>query len=289
MKKFFGYALYALCSLVFFLAVLFPAEQVGKLAEMRLSNALKMDISMSRIAPAGLFKIRMDNPGLRDKDGFLVRAQKVVFSSGPLSLIRKKPKVDLEAQVYGGDVDGNFNASENAKGFAGPYDGLVTFRNIQVEDMEIASRIPEPGIVTGLLSGEFSFSNLSQKWMSMEGEGEFTLSSGSLVMWSGIVAGMTVPYDEMHMLLSMKNGKIDIKECVIKGDLVRGRFSGSVRMGKNISQSRVNIKGSMEPTRSFYESDMGKLAKTVFRNKQPGDPIPFTVSGTLDDIQFVPR
>ncbi|MBI9076449.1 MAG: type II secretion system protein GspN [Desulfatibacillum sp.] len=289
MKKFFGYSAYALCSLVFFLAILFPGDQAGKYVEMRLSKALGMDVSMASLAPAGLFTVRMDNPGLRDAEGYLVRADKVKVSSGPLSLIRKRPDVELSAQAYGGEVDGRFTASENAKGFDGPYDGRVGFRDIQVETMDAASRIPEPGLVTGLLSGEFTFTNLSRRVADLEGEGDFTLSSGNLVLWSGIVAGMTIPFDEMHMMLSVKNGKIDIKECLIKGELVRSRFSGSIRMGKSASQSRVNIQGSMEPSRSFFESGIGTLANRFLGNKKAGDSIPFTVSGALDDIRFVPK
>ena len=289
MKKFFGYTAYTLCSLVFFLAILFPAGQAGRFVEMRLTKALNKDVFIGGIAPAGLTDVRLEHPGLSDETGVLLQAEEVVFSPSVISLIRKRPDVELAASIYGGDVDGEIKASEDAASINGPYEGYIGFQNINLEAVDAVSRIPEPGLATGVLNGEFTFSNLTPQWMDMDGEGDFSLSAGRMVMWTGIVTGMNVPYDQITVQLSMENGKIDIKDFVLKGDLVRGRFTGAIRLNRNIAKSRVNLKGTMEPTRSFYESDLGKLAKTVFRHKKPGDSIPFTISGTLDEMQFLPK
>ncbi|ACL06819.1 hypothetical protein Dalk_5149 [Desulfatibacillum aliphaticivorans] len=289
MKKFFGYTAYTLCSLVFFLAILFPADQAGRFVEMRLTKELKKDVFIGGIAPAGLTSVRLERPGLSDRTGVLLQAEEVVFSPSIISLMRKRPNVDIAASIYNGEVDGKIKASDNAKSIRGPYEGFIGFQRIDLSAMDAASRIPEPGLVTGSLNGEFTFSNLTERWMDMEGEGDFSISSGNMVMWTGIGAGMNIPYDEITAQISMKNGKIDVKDFVLKGDLVRGRFSGAIRLNKDFARSRVNLKGSMEPTRTFYESDLGKIAKTVFRNKKPGDAIPFTVTGTLGDMQFAPK
>ncbi len=289
MKRFFAYSAYTLGTLIFFLVILFPAEQAGTLAQRRLSTMLDKDVAITSVAPVGLFSFKVVKPGLRNDGEYLVRADSLVVEPSPLSLLRKLPEVEMTVKAYGGDVDCIIKASEGAKGPEGPYGGWLAFRDIKVDALEAVSRIPEPGLVSGALSGEFTFENLAQNIRNMEGEGDFTLSDGAMVMWSGLAAGLEIPYDEVHMMLSMKNRKITIKECVIKGDLVRGRFSGTIKMGRNISQSRVNVQGSLEPTRTFFDSGLGKLASKFLGKNKPGDSIPFTVTGTLADIQFMPK
>ncbi len=87
--------------------------------------------------------------------------------------------------------------------------------------------------------------------------------------------------------MTLKDQKLNITNAELKGDTILGQASGSLNLKDTIQKSRLNIKGTIEPTATLIKnSTNANSAVLFFKQSMKNGKISFTLQGTIDKPSF---
>ena len=139
----------------------------------------------------------------------------------------------------------------------------------------------------GTLSGEIVYGNESAGSAGGSGRAELRLSDGKLQFQAPV---FNIPFlDLQNIKLEAKLGQkqITIIKAELEGSEVNGTLTGSIQLQKNVNQSQLKLKGTLEPLAEFYRNypDVRELLKAMKKRIKRGQYF-FTVTGTIGNPKF---
>jgi len=285
-KNWLRYAAYVVLITVILLYSLFPSDSVEEL----------LDSSVSRINPEFNFKADTIRPwipaGLRINSGKIYlgnNPEAALFKSdsfyiGPhiLKLLKGEYNVDLEGRAYNGEMSGTLHLTGTDRDIAGE----ITFRDLALDEYDyLAEKFKHK--VTGRLSGEIIYSNESADAAGGSGSIDLRLSDGRLQFQAPVFNIASLDLQSIKLEAKLNRREITIIKAELQGPEVNGSMTGSIKLQKNVRQSQLNLRGTLEPLAQFYQNypEIRELLKSMKKRVKRGQYF-FTVTGTLEDPQF---
>lgn len=284
-KKWLGYGVYVVLVTVMLLYYLFPAQAVEEF----------LDNSVSRINPGFAFKAEKIGPGippgLRITTGTIYldnTSGPAVFKAdsffiGPqiLKLIKGAYNFDLEGRAYSGDMNGTLHFTGEGQDITSE----IAFRDFALAEYDFLAEKFQHRL-TGSLSGEIVYSN-SADTAGESGKVDLRLSDGLLQFQAPIFNIPSVDLQSIKLEAELSRREITIIKAELAGPEVNGSMTGSIQLQKDMGQSQLNLKGTLEPLAEFYKNhpEIRELLKTMKKRVKRGE-YSFTITGTLGNPKF---
>jgi len=291
-KKWFGYALYGIFLTIGLLYFRFPSEAVQDYLEAKADRSNpRFGLSIGHVSPSLTFGLKFRKTELSHH----ANPTKVLFRADGLSvrptigsLLRGKLKLRFDGLAYDGGIKGYVSFDENS--FKAPFTTSIALKDIRIGEYDnLPSLIGRH--VEGSLGGTITYNGKNKFLIEGAGEADLLLSNGRVELLQPILSLDSIDFDEVLIKMILKNQKINLTNVELKGPNMHGTLSGIVSLRRELSESRLDLKGTIEPFADFFKSAPGtgdtmKLFKE--RIKKRGT-LSFTIRGTLTEprIKFI--
>jgi type II secretion system protein N len=282
-KKQLLYGIYIFVVAVFFLYYLFPSETIANYVTSRF-NRVNPDINLvidhaSLAFPLGL-KLHDASVYYLSTEVFKTDHLKIVPNF--LSLFRSKIVFFFKGSAFGGILEGRGEFDKNRPDQHAVI--AVKLSGINIKEISAVKHFVGRNI-TGLLEGNFTFRNSGKS--DRELDAGFSISDGEVELLMPILGQKSIPFTKLETDITIKNERLNIKRCTIKGDPLDGSISGLVTLREPLDQSSLRLSGMIEPNPKFFEK-LGKdfpvtlLPKNILSKKV----VRIRIYGSLDTPRF---
>jgi type II secretion system protein N len=285
-----AYSLYAILLTLGLLYVLFPSRDIKAYLEARANDSnIPVHISIGDISPSLAFGLNLKEAELSRQaapDKVLFRADRLFVRPGLWSYLQGKMKVCFDGRLNDGSVEGCVQFNE--KDPDTPFSTSMTFRDILLGKFEnLADLIGRH--VEGRLAGSFAYDGQIESLMEGEGEADFRLSNGRIELQRAVLDLNAVDFDEVWVKLTLKKRRVDLTHMELKGPNIFGTLTGTISIRRELMDSGLNLKGTVDPSQSFLEGSEGASVTVKLLGQSLGDgPLSFRVRGTLKNPRFDP-
>ena len=203
------------------------------------------------------------------------------------SLLKGDPEYRIESRAYGGDIAGSIRIIK--KGTGTTFSASIELNSIHLDD-----RYPLPDIVSsnlkGILSGLITYSGIDRSLIKGTGEASLSLLNGSLVLTPPILRLKNIDFREIQLKMALNNQRLSLSSGDLKGKDVLAEASGSISLNKELMESRINLRGTLEPLADLFKDipDSREAVRFFKKNLKDGK-LPFRILGTMSEprIQFM--
>jgi type II secretion system protein N len=288
-QKWFGYVLYALIITAGLLYLRFPSELIKDYLEKRgeRSNS-PFSVSIGQVSPSLPFGLKLQKARLAqraDPNKIIFRADRVSVKPTIGTLFVGNLNLCFEAFAYDGVLEGCANFIE--KRLQSPFSTSIVLKDIQVGKYDLRSLIGRH--VEGRLDGSVTYNGKNDLLIEGSGEANLRLSDGRLELLQPILSLDSIDFKQVLIKMALRNRKINLTQVALEGPSMRGTLSGIISLQKDLGESRLDLRGTIEPFSDFFKSlpgtrDMVKL----FQRRLKRGTLTFIIRGTLTEpsIQF---
>jgi type II secretion system protein N len=143
--------------------------------------------------------------------------------------------------------------------------------------------------VKGVLNGTITYGGEYNLLIAGTGEAELRISGGQIELLEPILGGEPIDFDELRIKMVLKNRRIDLTDVELKGRVIQGTLSGSIRLKTEFLKSNLNLRGTLEPLAGFFESVEGSPYTNTLRflrQRLKKGKLSFIIHGTLANPGF---
>lgn len=248
-KRYFFYIIYGIAVTIFFLFLLFPSDTVKAYIQSNL-NRTRPDISIAieRIRPVFPPGVKLLSVSIYRLEQPFFDLDQITIRPKLLSLFSEKYRLHFKAKLFGGGIRGTaILMSTN------PLDQVEidsNFSNIQISQIPLLERNFERKI-SGRLGG-----NLVYKGKGSNGtaNGSIKLTDSEIELPTPVLSFNSMSFEQIEADLVLQNRMLQVKQCILTGEQVKGNFSGIIRFNTPFNQSGINLSGTLKPQPSFVSA-----------------------------------
>lgn len=283
-----AYILYAILLTLGLLYILFPSRDVKAYLEARIEDSgIPVHISIGDISPSLAFGLTLRETEFSRQaapDKVLFKADRLFVRPGLWSYLQGNMKVCFDGRLNDGSLEGCVQFNENDPDT--PFSTSMTFRDILLGKYEnLADLIGRH--VEGSLGGSFVYDGQIESLMEGAGEADFRLSNGRIELQRAVLDLNAVDFDEIWVKLTLKKRRVDLTHVELKGPNIYGTLTGTISIRREFIDSGLNLKGTVDPSQSFFEGSQGASVTVKLLGQSLGDgPLSFRVRGTLKNPRF---
>lgn len=280
-RKWLPYFLFILAVTAFFIYYLFPSDKVKKLILVNLNKTYPgINISVDHVKPAFPPGLRLYNVNFYHTHNPLFTMEKIKIAPGLLSLFRSKIIFFFKGSAYTGILEGKGEITKNRPGVM--IDGKLS--GIRIKEISAIKDFTGSNI-SGVLDGKFTYRNQKESGDNLKAE--LVISNGQLELAMPLLPMESIPFKKITADLVMKNMNLQIKKCIINGDQMDGRISGSVTLKNTPGQSYLKLSGRITPHPLLIEKLGNDLPPNLLPKKIFGkNGVQIRIYGTLDNPRF---
>jgi type II secretion system protein N len=277
-KSLIGYTLYAILLAGVLLYYRFPAEAVERYLAGEFARAVpgaELIVGETRPAlPPGLI---LEPAGVARAGTILLRLDRVRLRPALFSLLGDRPETDVEIRAFGGRLDGSVTLSRSP-GRGTPETASVRIADIDLSGIE-AFRDLSPHAVTGRLDGEIDYDG-------GDGAAILTVTDGGLEFAAPLFNLDRLSFARIEARLRLDgNRTLRLEECALTGNQVGGNLSGTLTLATPAEDSLLDLRGEIRPHPALFAA-LDEGAAMLFRRNRGGQPIPFSIRGSLASPRF---
>ncbi len=274
------YAIYTIIATGACLYYLFPSDTVSRYTGHRVSEAdpnitLKVDRVVPDLPPGLAFKTLDIYYG----DLYVAQAERLDVAPKLTTLFKERKSFSFNASIWEGTIGGIADFPFPLR----PDDVNVTadINGLMIERIQALENLPAEN-VTGMVNGDVAYTR-----NNVDETAHANLKISDLAIDLAIpIIKMALVFPSIDADISLKNRKIEIKQCTAIGEQVNGDISGTIVLADPIGDSRLNLKGGIKPHEAFANG-MGKTLLTlIFRNRSGASSYQFIIGGTIDNYTF---
>ncbi len=288
-RKWFGYVVYAVLVAAVLLYFLFPSEALKDYLETKAGKSgSSFDLSIGQVSPSLPFGLKLLKTQVTQNAkprGVLFRADALSVRPAIGALLRGKWKLCFKGLAYDGVLKGCTDFSE--KSLQPPFSTSMTFRDIRMDKYDLPSLMGRH--VEGTLNGTVTYEGKNNLFIQGLGEADLRLTDGRLELLQPILSLDAIEFKEVSIKMVLKDGKINLARADLQGPNMRGTLSGIIHLKKDLSDSRLELRGTIEPFADFFKSLSGtRDTVRLFRQRLNRGGLSFIIRGTLKEpsIQF---
>ena len=289
-KKRLLYFIYIIAITALFIYYLFPSDAVKRYIAFNFNKANpNFNIKIDFIKPAFPPGLTLYNVSLYHLTDLLFNVKQVKIIPDLLSLFSTKTTFSFKGKAYEGILEGNGalikkpgTKNPGTKNMDGRKISLKTkLCGINIKSISTIQRLAGREI-TGILDGSFSFNNRESTGTL---RADIHISDCEVELLLPVFNLKCVTFTDIKTKAVINNEKIQVNECIIKGNQADGRISGSVNLKNPPGQSVLNLTGTIKPNQKFIENLPKSFpVKLLLKTGEGG--LPIRLYGTIDQPCF---
>jgi type II secretion system protein N len=99
--------------------------------------------------------------------------------------------------------------------------------------------------VRGRADGRLRFEGLPERWPEGSGRLELALADGLIPFRAPLFGLQELAFTKMEGTLDLESGRLKVHRLQVTGDTLQGEFQGAIRLGGDLSQSRIALRGDV--------------------------------------------
>jgi type II secretion system protein N len=240
--------------------------------------------------------IDFDKIGLTLYPGIQIRGLKITLKEYPdtpvyvsektsirvsiLSWIKGDPAYYFESSVNGGEISGVIQEKNEVK--KERVDAAIELKEIKLDKRIFIHPIVSERI-EGSVAGKIIFMGSLSDPLKGNTEISLNLSDGMIKFKNPIFDLNALEFKKINISGVIDNRRLNIKEFNMTGKDVNGSATGTIQIGNEIQNSRLNLKTEIEPLPSLYQ-DIPKVGKAIngIKSKMSDGKLRIDLRGTLD-------
>jgi type II secretion system protein N len=287
-KKWLGYILFTILLTTALLYYRFPSDSfknyLHATAE-RLNPEYLLSVGkVNPTFPPG-FSLRKTKLSLKiNPDTGLFMADSIVIRPEIWSFLKGRSGYRFKCLAYGGGLKGSIHFSGNS--IKSPFSALVNFKDMRLDNYTAVSSITGRDI-KGIIGGTVDYSGQFDSLINGTGEAKFTITDGRLELPQPILSFESIVFDVIRMRMSFNDQKIQLKHVGLKWQEIAGELSGTIFLTKEISKSRLKLKGAIELLPGRVKGGKGTInIVRLLRTSTKNGKLNFIVGGTFSSPTF---
>jgi len=277
-RKWLPYFLFILAVTAFFIYYLFPTDKIKDYITFHLNKTYPgIHITVDYVKPAFPPGLKLYNVNFFHAPNPLFTVDQIKIAPGLLSLFRSKVIFFFKGRPYTGVLEGKGEFTKHRPEVM--IDGKLS--GIQIKEISAIKDFTGRNI-SGVLDGNFTYRN--QKESGDHLKAELVISDGQLELATPLLQMESIPFKKIATDLVMKNMNLQIKKCIMNGDQMDGRISGSVSLKNTPGQSYLKLSGRIKPHPLFIETLGNDLPANLLPKEIFGkNGFRIRIYGTLDN------
>jgi type II secretion system protein N len=246
LRKYGGYAAFAVAALIIFAWVRMPSEAIRSLVISSVSKnqaGIRVRIDSAELAfPFGV-TLRGLSVQANDGRGLKFQADTVTAHPALFSLLAGRLAFRIQSAAMGGRIDGDV-AFRNRFSASGPVQADLVFGSINAADCPWLAELLGRA-VRGRLDGRLRFDGLPGRWAAGSGHLELSLVNGLIAFKAPLFDLREMVFTRMAGNMDLDNGTLKVNRLQVAGDHIRGDFQGNIRLEGDLSLSRIDMRGDV--------------------------------------------
>ena len=287
-RKWLWYGIYCFALIIIFLYILFPSEvlkgyMINRAGDVYPDLKVKLnDISLS--FPVG---IQIEGLGIsleKDPDVIIYNSDNTNIRPGILSYFAGSRKYYFQSSTMGGNISGYLkNKVDNGKN---GITAKVIFKEIHLDNRVFIHPVINRR-VEGTARGEINFKGDLASPVDGDFDVSLELSKGKLKLLNPILQLSEIVFDKATLKAEMKNNIMEISSAELAGNGLKAMASGTVRLNNNFLTSRLDLKGEIEFSSTFFKNmpDVGEAVSALTGGREDGK-LSFNLRGTIEKPRF---
>jgi len=266
-----GFVIYAILCLLIFLYLRFPYDMISPKIGSSLSEYIGVDISIDSLKP--MLPVGVSMGGVEIDKGLVFN--EIVLRPKLLGLIRGKLDIGVNALSGQGKIDGFFKTPIRSLG-----ETIVVGGNIDNIDISgFAKTFLDLDNAKGHVAGGLEFEGLPKSLYKGDGKIDLIFKDGVFPVSIPMLPFDEISFSTLNIDARMKKGLLIIDKASMEGKGLSGTLTGEVRLNKNLTSSRLNLRGEM----TLPDSIMAVLPGN---SQLKQGKIKFTLGGRLNLPKF---
>lgn len=247
-RQYFLYTIYGIMVTVIFIYVLFPSETVKAYLIQGL-NRSNPDLSMTidRIKPVFPPGIKLSAIDLYRSGKSLMDVGQITIRPKYLSLFGENQSANFTGDVYGGNFKGTAVLLTREPEPVRPMEINADFSGIQIEQIPFFETVFKRKI-SGRLQGKVLYKG---KELAGTLTGNIILADSTIALPTSVFNLDHLTFESIEADLAFQSQMLQVKNCTLTGQQVKGSFSGFIRINTPFKESGINLSGTFKPQPSF--------------------------------------
>ena len=293
-KKYLGYTFYGILLMIGLLYYRFPSDALGDYLQSRADViSIRSHVLVGKVRPSFPFGLKF----LKSKVSLKENPYTSLFSSDSLLIkpalwdfFKGKSKYVFDCLAYGGDIKGSIHFANNGKEAPeARFTTSIELKSIHINDYEYLSTFFGRK-VKGLLGGVVTYNGQWNLLINGAGEANLRISDGSVGLLQPVFNMESVGFDDLWIKMVLEKKKIKLTRVDMDGKEIKGTLSGTIALKSKFSESRLALRGNIEPLAGFFKNDKGSpdILK-LFKRRLKRGKLSFIIRGTPADpkIRFI--
>jgi type II secretion system protein N len=293
-KSYLGYILYGILLIIGLLYYRFPSDAVGAYLQStadQISPRYQVSVGKARLSfPIGMKLMKTKVTSKEDPGTNLFVSDSLLIKPDLWSLLKGESTYGFDCQTYGGNITGSVHFEAN--GIDDPETPLassIELKGIRIGDYTYFSSLIGRS-VKGILEGVVTYKGQFDQLINGTGEANLRISDGFFELLHAVFGLESVGFDDLWIKMVLRKKKITLARVELEGREIRGTLSGTIRLKNEFSESRLALRGSIEPQEDFIRSDKGAASMLkLFKGRLRKGKFNFVIRGTPADpkIRFI--
>ncbi|MBW1805969.1 MAG: type II secretion system protein GspN [Deltaproteobacteria bacterium] len=289
-KRWFGYTLYGILLAVALLYYRFPSESFREYFETIASRtAPDLRLSIEELSPSFPFGVILAGTELslkEEPDRTLIIAEPFHIRPDIKSFLAGGSGYFFKCSAYGGDLTGHVRFPRNDSGT--PFTASIQLNKIDISNSTLPSQIFSRNM-NGILSGTVTYKEGNVSPINGTGKADLLISDGAINLLQPLLGLESINFDELILKMTFKDRMLSMPSIELKGRKIDGNASGTIYLKTEIMQSRLNLKGTIEPFADLFKNTGSPNVIELFRQRLKGGKLSFSIQGTIKDprIRFI--
>ena len=214
----------------------------------------------------------------------LMRATSISIIPAAWSFLSGEPQYNFDAHAYDGDIEGHVRFERYATD--APFATSIRLNGIHIGyHPYLASLLGRE--VSGVLGGAIHFAAQQNKFIEGVGQGTIVISDGGFKLLEPILGLDSLTFERLSMEMSLRDRKLSLNRVQLDGKTLKGELSGHVTLNTDLSRSRLDLKGTLEPLGGILGNTKGDAAALrILRQGLTKLKRSFVIQGTFRKPQF---
>jgi type II secretion system protein N len=191
----------------------------------------------------------------------LLQAGRISIVPAALSFLSGAPRYDVDAHAYNGDIEGYVSFERHE--MDSPFTTSLRLKGIHIGLHPYLGPLVGRD-VSGVLDGAIHYAGQQNRFVDGVGQGAIVLSDGSVKLLQPIMGLDSLNFDRLSMEMALKDRKLALNRVQLDGPTIKGELSGTITLNTDISSSRLDLKGTMEPLGGLLGIMKGDAAALTF-------------------------
>jgi len=263
--KWIGYVIYTVLLTIGLLYYRFPADKIeAYLVSEAAGTDPPMVLSLKEVRPGFPPGIHLIDAGISLRAApqqDLLRASSISITPAAWSFLSGTPRYYFKAHAYTGDMEGHVDFGRYATD--APFATSLRLKGIHIGDHPYLAPLLGRN-VSGVLGGAIHYAGQQNRLIDGAGQGTIIITDGSVKLLQPVLGLDTLDFDRLSMEMAMKDRKLSLNRVHLEGKVVKGEISGAITLDTDLSRSRLDLRGTMEPLGGLFGNSKGDAAALNF-------------------------